>query len=450
MDQRTQQFLHDPIAPLLVRMSTPNTISFLTQAIVNLTEIWFIGQLGVTPLAAVALAFPLFMVNATMSGGAFGGAVNSAIARSLGSGQADRAERLLWHTIMLCAAGALCFLLLFLLFGRDLLVLLGGRDEIIDNALAYCHVVFLGGIFLWFNGGLQAVFRGMGNMRFPAVVTVTGSAVQIVLSAGLILGHFGFPKLGFLGAAVSPMVSAAFMSTVMVVALMGSNQAVKLRLSRFAFDSELFRDILQVFLPASISPLATAGTTLALTGLVGQFGTVALAGYGIGSRVEVMMIPLVFGIGTSMTAMVGANVGAKNIRRAERIGLIGGLSGAMLSGSIGIILAIFPAMWITLLTDDPATVLAATKYIQIVGPCYLFFGVGLCLYFASQGAKAMRWPIVAVGSRFLIVSCGGFVVSEWLFEGIEAVYIIAAAGMIVFGVMNALAVRGGAWRRANM
>ena len=100
MDQRTQQFLHDPIAPLLARMSTPNTISFLTQAIVNLTEIWFIGQLGVTPLAAVALAFPLFMVNATMSGGAFGGAVNSAIARSLGSGQADRAERLLWHTIM--------------------------------------------------------------------------------------------------------------------------------------------------------------------------------------------------------------------------------------------------------------------------------------------------------------------------------------------------------------
>ena len=134
MDNRTQEFLTKPIVPLLIRMSAPNTLAFFIQSIVVLTEVWFISKLGTKSLAAVALAFPLLMLTQTMSGGALGGAISSAIARSMGANDVDRAEKLIWHSIVISISGAFTFLILFLLFGKGLLYLLGGRGEILEES----------------------------------------------------------------------------------------------------------------------------------------------------------------------------------------------------------------------------------------------------------------------------------------------------------------------------
>jgi Na+-driven multidrug efflux pump len=99
MDKRTEQFLKDPIFPLLIKMSAPNTVAFLINAVVVLAEFWFISQLGITPLAAVTLAFPAIMLTQQMAFGALGGAVTSSIARSLGAADKPRAEKLLWHSL---------------------------------------------------------------------------------------------------------------------------------------------------------------------------------------------------------------------------------------------------------------------------------------------------------------------------------------------------------------
>ena len=107
-----------------------------------------------------------------------------------------------------------------------------------------------------------------------------------------------------------------------------SNISILLLKSHTCFTKN---NIFEVAIPASVSPLLTVGTILVLTGLVGTFGTEALAGYGIGSRVEFLMIPLIFGIGTAMTSIVGANIGAKNIIRAETVGIYGGTSAGVVS-----------------------------------------------------------------------------------------------------------------------
>ena len=114
MHNRTEQFLNDPVFPLLIRMSAPNTIAFFIQAIVVLAEVWFISKLGTTSLAAVALAFPVIMHTQQMAFGALGGAVTSSIARSLGAEDKERAEKLLWHSLLLSCCGYLLFFLIFL------------------------------------------------------------------------------------------------------------------------------------------------------------------------------------------------------------------------------------------------------------------------------------------------------------------------------------------------
>ena len=447
MENRTQEFLTKPIIPLLIRMSAPNTIAFFIQSLVVLTEVWFISRLGTNSLAAVALAFPLLMITQTMSGGALGGAITSAIARSMGADDIEKAERLIWHSIIISLGGAISFLILFLLFGKQLLFLLGGRGEILQESYAYCSILFFGGILLWLSGSLSAVLRGMGNMRFPATLMVITSSIQVILSGGFILGWFGLPKLGVPGAAVAVLISSALMVTVILFKLRSKSIPASLRKERFQLRKILFDNIFEVAIPASLSPLLVVSTILVLTGLVGRFGTEALAGYGIGSRVEFLMIPLIFGIGTAMTSIVGANIGALNIDRAEKVGILGGSTAGFVSILIGLTLAVFPEAWIQFFTDDIKAFEVTKKYIQIVGPFYIFQGIGLSLYFASQGANAMKWPTIATIARFIIACAGGGISVYWLELGIESIFISSSAAMAIFGLMIFISIKKGAWRK---
>ena len=212
----------------------PDPFTVQPPSSVTLAEVWFIGQLGTSALAAMALVFPLLMLMQTMSGGALGGAISASIARSLGAGQSDKAEQLIWHALLFALMGALIFLILFALGGRELLVLLGGEAQLLELAADYCWILFLGGASVWLSSGLSAVFRGMGLMGFSAMIMIIGAAIQIPLSGGLILGWFGLPQLGLMGAAVSTICVASVMSMLFLLRLLGSSTPAKLR--RFQFQ----------------------------------------------------------------------------------------------------------------------------------------------------------------------------------------------------------------------
>ena len=184
---------------------------------------------------------------------------------------------------------------------------------------------------------------------------------------------------------------------------MHSSSNVQLKLSNLSFEKELFRDIFNVALPASLAPIFTVGTILILTGLVGQFGVSALAGYGIGSRIEFLMIPLVFGIGTAMTTMVGTNIGANKVERAERIGWLGGSFAGLFSGMIGLTLILSSSYWINFFATDQATYEVTKQYIEIVGLCFTFQGLGLSLILCIAGSQCHE--VANYSYRFKVRRC---------------------------------------------
>lgn len=446
MDQRTHHLVTSAAAPLLLKMATPNALAFMIQSSVSIAEVWFIGQLGTSALASIALAFPLLMLIQTMSGGAVGGAVTSSIARALGGGDRDRAQQLIWHGLAIAAMGSVLFLALFLIFGRALLAFLGGNGDILEQSVYYCTVLFFGGLFIWLASVVGAVFRGMGDMKLPAILMVLGAFIQVPLSGILILGLYGAPQMGIVGAAVSAVVSGFLISFVMLVILARSGRVIRLDRQALAFSKALFRDIFKVALPASLSPILTIFIILSLTAMVATFGEAALAGYGIGSRIEFLLIPLVFGIGAAMTSLVGLSIGAGNVERAESIGWTGSAFAAGLTGVVGLVLALFPESWIYAFTNDPATFEAARSYIRIVGPFFAFQGLGLSLYFASQGAGTMRWPIISIVFRVILAVGGGWMLAFWFDMGLQGIFIAAAGAMTIFGLIIAAALKLGAWR----
>jgi putative MATE family efflux protein len=446
MDERTHHMLTSAPAPLLLKMATPNALAFAIQSSVSLAEVWIIGQLGTSALASIALAFPLLMLIQTMSGGALGGAVTSAIARALGSGDRERAQKLIWHGLAISAIGAGLFLVLFLIFGLALIAFLGGRGEILEQAFDYCAVIFWGGLFLWLVSVVGAVFRGMGDMKFPAILMVASAFLQVPLTAILVLGLFGAPQLGIVGAAYSAVISGLLISAIMLIILARPGRVIQLSSKYLSFSKALFDDIFKVALPGCMSPIFTIFIILSLTAMVATFGEAALAGYGIGSRIEFLVIPLVFGIGAAMTSLVGLSIGSGNIERAEKIGWIGSASAAALTGVIGLALALFPHVWIPAFTKDQVTFEAARSYIQVVGPFFAFQGLGLSLYFASQGAGAMRWPVIAILVRVVVAVGGGWLLAFWFDLGLQGVFIGAAAAMATFGLIIAASLKLGAWR----
>jgi Na+-driven multidrug efflux pump len=185
--------------------------------------------------------------------------------------------------------------------------------------------------------------------------------------------------------------------------------------------------------------------TIALTtGVVGAFGPAAIAGYGVGTRLEYLLVPLAFGFGGPLVALVGTNIGAGNRERALRAAWIGGWICFAITEVIGVAAALFPAAWLMLFDRDPAMIAAGSMYLRIVGPFFGFFGLGMALYFASQGAGALKWPLLAGFARVVVAVGGGWLLLNWTGD-LRFVYAALAAGLATMGTMIALAVKGGAW-----
>src|SRR2546428_816081 len=220
----------------------------------------------------------------------------------------------------------------------------------------------------WLCNTLGGVLRGGGNMRLPGVVVVGGGPLLVVLSPALIWGWGPLPRLGIAGAGVAVVIYYCLGSLVLGVALRSRRNLVRLSLRRVRLRVALFRDILRVGLPGALNTIQTNLTVVVLTGLVGAFGTVALAGYGTGARLEYLQIPLVFGLGSALVTMVGTNVGAGQLARARRIALVGGAMAFALTETIRLPAALFPRGWMSLFTRDPPVVPPGRASLPGVGP----------------------------------------------------------------------------------
>jgi MATE family, multidrug efflux pump len=304
--------------------------------------------------------------------------------------------------------------------------------------------VFAGAILLWIFNSLANVIRGTGNMTLPAIVTCVGALVLLPLSPALILGWGVIPRLGIAGGAIAVVIYYALGSLVFGAYLWSGRSVLRLSLRGFRFRWPLFRDILRVGIVSATVTLQTNLTIAIATGMVGRFGPAAIAGYGIGSRLEYLLVPIVFGFGGPLVAMVGTNIGAGQRTRALQVAWIGAAMAAVITEAIGLAAAAFPGLWLALFDTDPAMLEAGTRYLHAVGPTYGLFGLALALYFASQGAGRLLWPFIANFLRLIIAVLGGWLALRWSGD-ITFLFLALAAALAVYGLVSAFAVASGGW-----
>ncbi len=443
-DSRIERLLTAPIAPTVLRLAAPGIVLVAFQSAVSITDAFFVGRLGTAPLAGLSLVFPLLMLLQMMSAGAMGGGVASAIARSLGAGNEKAARSLTVHAVIIGVGFGLVFTVCVLATGPSIYRLLGAQENVLSEALDYSNIIFAGAVLVWLANTLASILRGSGNMVVPAAVLIGATLLHIPLSGMLVLGAGPLPKLGIGGAGVAYVVNFGFASLVMLAYLMRPGSRLRPLREDLRLDGRMFWEILRVGAISSLNSMLTVLTAILLTGLVGRYGTAALAGYGVGVRLELMQVPLVFAIGQALVAHIGTNIGAGQVERAKRIAWTGASIAACVGLAIGAFVSVFPNAWAGLFSSDPAVLEACSQYLRRVAPCYPFLAVGVALYFASQGAGRMAMPLLAGAFRLLIATVGGFAA---LHAGapVSGVFLVIAAAMLVYGGFTAWAVYRASW-----
>jgi putative MATE family efflux protein len=440
-----EAMLHGPIISTLVKLALPTIGVLVAQTAVGIAETYYVSFLGTDALAGVALVFPIFMLMTTMSNGGLGSGVASSIARAIGAGRQKDADALVFHSVVLAVISGALFTAGIAWGGPALYSALGGRDGSLLAALQYSNILFAGSVAVWIVNLLAAALRGSGNVKVPALITLGGALVMIPMSPALIFGFGPIPRLGIAGAAVA--FNIYYLGALVVMVNYMRSGRSGLSLAPTHLEWRLFADILKVGLPTAINAVQTNLCVILVTGAVGLFGTAALAGYGTASRLDYVMIPILFGLSSAVLTMVGINVGAGNGARARHIAWIAGLIGIGITGSIGLVAALDPMLWVGLFTNDPEVLAVGTMYLRVVGLLYGLYGFGFVMSFAAQGAGRILWPTVAVSAR-LVVSAGFGWLAVTSFGGsLHTLALVVAASFVVYAGFAALVmVQRSAWR----
>ena len=437
---KTKRLLEGPVLSTLVRLAAPNVLNLMALAGMITFDGLFVGRLGADALAGVSLAFPWVMLIMQSTNGGMGGGVSSAVARALGAGRRDRADALVHHAFVLAVALAALFSTSMLLGAPFVFGWMGGQGEMLNAALSYSTVAFSGAVSLCMLNLMGNAVRGTGNMTLPAAVIVGSVLAHVVISPALIFGWGPLPTLGPAGAGWGLVTSFGIGSLVLLSYLRSARSPVRLAFRGVTLRWELFADILKVGIPGLINTAITNLSVVVLTGIAGRLGRETAIGYGMGARLEYILIPLAGGFGMAIVAMVGTNWGAGQYRRARQVAWAGGATVATICAAIGLVVAVFPSAWMGLFSTDDQIVAIGASYLQIVGPIYGFYGLGMALFFATQGFGHVVLSVAANALRLLASAGGALIALYWLDLGVTGFFVAVAFGFCAYAALTAYAV----------
>ncbi|MFM9941078.1 MAG: MATE family efflux transporter [Hyphomicrobiaceae bacterium] len=442
--------LEGPIVTTLLRLAVPNlVVNVILIAVTTSVDAHYVGKMGPNALAGLSLVFPLIMLMQQTANASMGGAVASAVARAIGAGRHADASALVVHAVVVAAGMAAIFTTVVLFGGPVIYSWMGGVGETYAAAVEYSNAIFAGAIAYWMLSTLTSVVSGAGQAMVLAIVYVGAEILHILLVPALVFGLGPIPPLGIAGAGIATVVSFAASSVVLAWYIASGRTAIKLTLRGVRLDRRLFGDILRVGAPMSLQPFLNSFTLATLTGFVATLGAAHLAGFGAAIRLEYLLYPLAFSLGGGVLAMVGTSVGSGNVSRAGRVTWIATALAASVTGCVGLLGVLVPGVWTGLFTSDPEIHAHAARYLLITGFAFPFLGAALTLASAFQAAGRPLWPVVSVATRAVVVIVGGWIALHYANAGFNGLAMAAAAGLVIYGAILAIAFRSNRWRSST-
>lgn len=433
--------VQQPMLPTLLRLSAPNLVTVAANTVTLTVDGYWAGRLGTESLAAFGIVFPIMFLIVAIATNGIGGGAGATVARALGGNRLDVAGSLASHSLLIALAASLISAATLLGGGPWLYAKLGARGGAFQLAIGLSNILFAAAPLTWLFCMFNALIRASGNMKLPALMIAVGSVVHMLATPLFIFGLWWIPPFGVRGVGLAYMVFHGLGCAVLGTYLARGKAGFKLSANHLHFDR--FWEILRIGLPAALIPMITLASTWIITSLLSRYGTAAIAAYGLVARLEYVQTVLVTTVGAPLIFVVGASFGAGQQRRGLQWAWTGAAMAGTVSGVIGVAVAIYPRLWLSFFTTDPAVYSIGAEYLHIVGPTYAAYSAGIAVYFASFGAGRVLWATVGGVLRLLIgASFGAFAVVHWNI-GLGVLFMIIAISFVAFGVVVASAVQFG-------
>ncbi|MCC6765763.1 MAG: MATE family efflux transporter [Deltaproteobacteria bacterium] len=415
------------VAPLaaVARLAAPTTVVMAVSAVSNVVYTYFVSRLGVDAIGAVSLVFPVSLLAVTAMGGGIGAGATSAIARALGAGERHEAAALAGQALVLAVALGLGFGVAAWLGVGTLFGLMGASGAVHEGATAFARVLFGGVAITFFGMMLDGVMRAEGNVRTPATWATTSLVAQMAVTP-LFMFRFGW---GLIGGALAMLACQASAIVPRLFWVFGGRGAVRPALRSAHAGLDPVREIVRVGVPAALSTSVNNVGLMVLTGVVARLGAPDLAAYGLGTRLDFVLMSLAYGVGAAVLTLVGLAAGATREDRIQEFVGHGVVIVVLLLAVPGLVVWWRPALWLAMFSDDPGVLAVGSSYFRMIAPTYPFVGVSMVVAFAFQGLGRAALPLVVSIARIAAVLIAAIVSVRLGFDE-HAVFLCIALGNV--------------------
>ena len=426
-----------PILKGLLIIALPIILSNLLQNVLELVDMYFIGQLGDdciaagTTSASVIMVLMAIMFGVNTAGAAF-------VSRAFGSKKFERIRVIIGHLFYVGIIFGIIFAFIGVFFTEQLFQLIGADPAVVAEGVKFLRPVLIGSIILILLMLLTTVFQSTGDSRTPMFVMIIVNVINIVLNPTLIQGLWIFEPMGIAGSAYASLISRAIGLILLILAMyfLPSKRNGPLKFpKKWTFEPRLLRDIIFVGIPSAIQSGIRAGAFLGMTVVITSYGTAAMAAYGICGRLDMLGYILVMGLCTGVAVMVGQNLGNNKPDRAKKVAKYAILINAAFMLIVGILYLLFATNLLELFGATAESLEAGTLFMQIVPFSYFIIAAAMTMGFAMNGAGKTLPGMIAALSGQLIVQVGLSALFAYLGFPLQTIWFcIFGSAFVVFGV----------------
>ena len=407
----------------LMSLAFPIIMANILQTMYQLTDTFWLGRLGANAVAAVSLSFPiLFLILALGGGLTLAGTV--IVSQYKGAGNQKMVDYSSSQTVFVVFFISIILAALGYVAAGPMMTLVGAGPEIYSDSVTYFQVSSLGFVFLFMFFVFQSLMRGIGNVIFPMYIVLGTVLLNLILDPLFIFGYGSIPGFGVAGAAVASIFTQAISALAGLIVLFRGNKGIRIRFSQMKFDFKWTKKLFELGLPAGLDQSTRAGAMTVMVMLVTGFGSEMVAAYGVGARILSLVVIPALGFSIATTSLVGQNIGARQVRRAERIGNMSSSIAFFGLSAIGMIFFFF-AEPITafFVPNDPQVIKDGALFIKIMAPSFGLLGVQQVMNGVFNGAGFTKASMMlSVFSLWIIRFPLAYMLSNKAGMGVAGIY----------------------------
>lgn len=432
-------------------VALPIIISNFLASVLEVVDMYFIGKLGDVPIAGGAMSISIIMVLTTVIFGTVT-ATAAFVSRAYGSQRYERIPVILAHSLYLALAFSMILMVIGIFWPQDLLLLLGAESEVAVVGARFLSPMLMGMFAFVTLMILTTVFQSTGDSRTPMYVMIAVNIVNIVLNPTLIMGLGGLPALGIAGSAYASLTSR----TIGVLLLIGvmylpSRKDRPVRFpKKWTFEPQLIKDVVKVTIPSAVQSGVRSFAFLGMTAIVALYGTAAVAAYGICQRLDMLGLIFVLGLCTGVAVMVGQNLGAGKVERAEKTVRIAMIVNASFMAMVGILYLLHAKNLLVLFGATGESLADGTLFMQIIPMSYFVIAMAMTMGFAMNGAGMTRPGMYAAIAGQLIVQVGLAAIFVTMDLPLQFVWFAVVCGTVVVFLCDLFFYRQGAWKTKKL